>query len=59
MGKEGRTEPLKGGDEYDSLTKARRYHHYFAGTLKRIKRQYNKRVRQSGKKQIKREEQSG
>lgn len=50
--KEGRVEPLKGGDEYDALTRARKVHHYFAGTLKRIKRQYNKRVRQSGKKQI-------
>ena len=44
--------PMKGGDEYDALTGARRYYHYCAGTLKRIKRQYNKRVRQSGKKQI-------
>jgi len=50
--KEGRIEPLKGGDEYDGLTRARRYYHYCAGTLKRIKRQYNKRVRQSGKKEI-------
>lgn len=50
--KQGRIEPLKGGDEYEALTGARRYYHYFAGTLKRIKRQYNKRVRQSGKKQI-------
>tara|TARA_Y100000385_G_scaffold274206_1_gene317017 strand:- start:709 stop:882 length:174 start_codon:yes stop_codon:yes gene_type:complete len=51
--KEGRTEPIKGGDEYDALTHARKYYHFCAGTLKRIKRQYNKRVRQSGKKEIK------
>ena len=51
--KEGRKDPLKGGDEYDALTGARRYYHFCAGTLKRIKRQYNKRVRQSGKKEIK------
>ena len=55
--KEGRVEPLKGGDEYDALTRARKVHHYFAGTLKRIKRQYNKRVRQSGKKEVRSETQ--
>jgi hypothetical protein len=53
--KEGRVEPLKGGDECDALNGARKYYHYCAGTLKRIKRQYNKRVRQSGKKEIKQE----
>ena len=55
--KEGRVEPLKGGDEYDALTRARKVHHYFAVTLKRIKRQYNKRVRQSGKKEVRSETQ--
>tara|TARA_R110000868_G_scaffold242_2_gene2217 strand:+ start:149 stop:301 length:153 start_codon:yes stop_codon:yes gene_type:complete len=41
--------PLKGGDEYDGLTKARKFFHWKAGQLKRIKRAYNKRLRKFGK----------
>lgn len=37
--------PLKGGDEYDMLTKARKYHSHRPGKAKRIKRKYMKRVR--------------
>ena len=37
--------PLKGGDEYDALTKARRYTHWGRGQLKKIKKAYNKRLR--------------
>tara|TARA_B110000879_G_C10803800_1_gene367624 strand:+ start:58 stop:243 length:186 start_codon:yes stop_codon:yes gene_type:complete len=37
--------PMKGGDEYEGLTKARRFHHWKAGQLKKIKRAYNKRLR--------------
>ena len=41
--------PLKSGDEYDALTKARKIIGWKTGTLKKIKRQYNKRFRQQGK----------
>jgi hypothetical protein len=37
--------PLKGGDEYDALSKARKFIHWKAGELKKIKRAYNKRFR--------------
>jgi len=37
--------PLKGGDEYDALTKGRKFLHWKAGQLKKIKRAYNKRFR--------------
>ena len=36
---------MKGGDEYDGLTKARRFFHWKSGQLKKIKRAYNKRLR--------------
>jgi hypothetical protein len=41
--------PLKGGDEYDALTKARKYYSWSKGQLKKIKRSYNKRFRKDGK----------
>lgn len=39
--------PLKSGDEYDALTRARRYLVYLTrpGVAKRIKRAYNRRFR--------------
>ena len=39
--------PLKGGAEYDALTKARRWYVYLtkSGVVKSIKKQYNKRLR--------------
>lgn len=44
--------PLKGGDEYDALTKARRYYRWKSGQVKRIKRRYNKRLRAWYKRKI-------
>ena len=43
--------PLKGGDEYDALTSARKYYCYLdrPGVAKKIKRKYNKRFRKKGK----------
>ena len=41
--------PLKGGDEYDALTKARRFYKWRTGKLKAIKRAYNKRFRKYNK----------
>ncbi len=41
--------PMKGGDEYDALTKARKYYNWSKGQLKKIKRGYNKRFRKAGK----------
>lgn len=39
---------LKGGDEYDALTKAKKYYHWKPGERKKIKRGYNKRFRKYG-----------
>ena len=36
---------LKGGDEYDALTKAKKFYHWKPGDRKKIKRGYNKRLR--------------
>ena len=41
--------PMKGGDEYDALTKARKFHLWKAGQVKKIKRAYNKRLRKRNK----------
>ena len=41
--------PMKGGDEYDGLTKARKFYMWKAGQLKRIKRAYKKRFRKHTK----------
>ena len=40
---------MKGGDEYEALTKARKFHFWKAGQLKKIKRAYNKRFRKHTK----------
>ena len=37
--------PLNDGDEYDALTKARKFHLWKPGQIKKIKRAYNKRFR--------------
>ena len=44
--------PMKGGDEYDALTKARKFHLWRAGQVKKIKRAYNKRFRKYSKRVI-------
>ena len=36
---------LKSGDEYDALTKAKKFYHWKPGERKKIKRGYNKRLR--------------
>jgi len=41
--------PMKGGDEYDGLTKARKFYMWKRGQLKKIKRAYNKRFRKQTK----------
>ena len=43
--------PMKGGDEYDGLSKgSRKFYIWSRGQLKKIKRGYNKRFRKEGKK---------
>jgi len=43
--------PMKGGDEYDGLSKgSRKFYSWSRGQLKKIKRGYNKRFRKEGKK---------
>ena len=46
--------PLKGGAEYDALTKARKWYVYLtkSGVATSIKKGYNKRFRKSGKAKI-------
>ncbi len=46
--------PLKGGEEFDALTKARKYYVYLTNSrvVKSIKRKYNKRFRKKGKEDI-------
>ena len=41
--------PMKGGDEYDGLTKARKFYMWKRCQLKKIKRAYNKRFRKHTK----------
>ncbi len=41
---------MKTADEYDAFC-SRQWHHWKPGTLKKIKRAFNKRVRQDGKKE--------
>tara|TARA_A100001201_G_scaffold139269_1_gene131028 strand:- start:2 stop:163 length:162 start_codon:yes stop_codon:yes gene_type:complete len=47
--------PLKGGDEYDALTSARKWYKFRPKVVKKIKRQYNKRFRKHGKSEVKNE----
>jgi hypothetical protein len=42
--------PLKGGDEYDALTTAKKYYGFRAGTRKKIKARFNRRARKASKK---------
>lgn len=41
----GHKSKLKGGDEWDYLTRARRYFHHKAGQIRKIKRGFWKRQR--------------
>jgi hypothetical protein len=43
--------PLKGGGEYDCLSKWKKYIHNSPKSLRYAKRKFNKRVRKDGKKQ--------
>ena len=51
MSKKKERIPLKGGDEFDALTKQRRWYVYltYPGVVKKLKRQYNKRFRKETK----------
>ena len=40
---------MKGGNEYDGLTKARKFYLWKSGKLKKIKKAYNKRFRKYSK----------
>lgn len=50
--------PLKGGDEYDALTPARKWYKYLdkSKITKKIKRKYNKRFRKHGKTELNKED---
>ena len=50
--------PLKGGDEYDALTPARKWYKYLdkSKATKKIKRKYNKRFRKHGKAELNKED---
>ena len=45
----GHREPLKSGDEWDYLTRARRFFGSYRGKLKKIKRGFNKRIRKAAR----------
>ena len=44
--------PLKSGDEYDALTKAKNYCFWKPGQRKRIKRGYNRRLRKISRQEL-------
>jgi hypothetical protein len=46
--------PMKGGDEFDALTTARKYYVYLtrSGVAKAIKKKYNKRFRRVQKEEL-------
>ena len=48
----GHREQLKGGDEYDVLTQARKYYGFKPGSVKLVKRKFNKRVRREAKQKL-------
>jgi hypothetical protein len=48
----GHREPMIDGDEMDALTRWKKYIHFKPGERKRIKRKFNRRVRQSGRKAL-------
>jgi hypothetical protein len=50
--------PMKGGDEYDALTSARKFYVYLtrSGVAKAIKKKYNKRFRRHQKEELRKEE---
>ena len=58
MSKKKERIPMKGGDEYDALTSARKFYMYLtrSGVAKAIKKKYNKRFRRHQKEQLRKEE---
>ena len=48
----GHRERLRGGDEWDYLTRARRYSKARAGKFSRVKATFNRRVRKKARQQI-------
>ena len=54
MSKKKERIPMKGGDEYDALTSARKFYVYLtrSGVAKAIKKKYNKRFRRHQKEQL-------
>ena len=54
MSKKKERIPMKGGDEFDALTSARKFYVYLtrSGIAKAIKKKYNKRFRKIGKQEI-------
>jgi hypothetical protein len=44
--------PLKSGDEQDALTPWKKYLRWRPGVRKKIKRNYNKRIRRKAKKEV-------
>ncbi len=54
MSKKKERIPMKGGDEYDALTSARKFYVYLtrSGVAKAIKKKYNKRFRRHQKEEL-------
>jgi hypothetical protein len=57
MAKKKERIPLRGGNEFDALTTARKYYVYLtrSGVAKKIKQQYNRRFRKKQKQDIKKD----
>ena len=58
MSKKKERIPMKGGDEYDALTSARKFYVYLtrSGVAKAIKKKYNKRFRRHQKEELRKGE---
>ena len=54
MSKKKERIPMKGGDEFDALTSARKFYVYLtrSGVAKAIKKKYNKRFRKTQKEDL-------
>jgi len=46
---------IKGGDEFDGLTKSRRWYHWQRGTLRKLKRKFWRRTRMESRRAVQRE----
>lgn len=51
----GHREKLVGGEEYDALTRARKWHGWRSGMIKKVKRRFWKRIRKEVRMELERD----